>query len=82
MVSGRPKTPKREFKLKYKGKSATVFAVTHSTGESELWGGQVMCLWGCPRTFEIAGKISPKRVADMLQSALEAHWRVIHKNQK
>lgn len=80
MVSSRPRVPRREFTIKYKGKSAKVFAVTHDVGgERDLWGGQVMCLWGCPRTFEVSGKISPKRVQALLESALKAHWRVIHK---
>lgn len=79
MVSQTPKTPKRDFKIKYKGKSVQLLAHTESGGS---WGGGMYCPWFCGRHFEATLKSTPKRVAEKLQLDLEAHWKARHNPKK
>lgn len=82
MVRKNPKTPKRDFTLKYKGKKVNIVAATHSADIGDMWGAQFLCPWGCGSKFVANFKVTPKRVQEKLQLELENHWKVRHQNEK
>lgn len=85
MVSRTPKTPNREFTIRFKGKSVKFIAssqkekIKDSKVIIEAWGGHFYCPWFCGHLIQANLKSSPKRVNDALKSLLESHWKIEHR---
>ena len=72
------KIPKRDFKIKYAGKTLNILVASHSTRLGEMWGVQCLCIWGCNAKFIITNKSSPRDVYDELKIAIRKHCLVVH----
>lgn len=66
---------------KFKGKTIKFHSVLEGKKIGDSWAGKAYCPW-CSTVKEVSDFSSEKRAAQHAFSIIEAHWKVVHKNEK